>query len=213
MVRIFLVLSVFAIVLLAATLLLGLSSGDFGESVSRYSNAVAADAVAAQSHMAGLDSATKPDRVRANAEREEALQKLRTMQERFRPHKWLGIAAALVTVLVNCISVTYFVGTSRWCREVVEAYGLDPELAERSRRLKRRSFPFAFLGLMTTLAIVALGGAADPGGNFATAARWVIPHFIAAMLGIVVIAIAFFIQANAVGANYQVIQRIVAEAQ
>src|SRR5436305_10372787 len=35
-------------------------------------------------------------------------------------HKMFGLASALCVVLVNSIVVTYFVGTSRWCKEVVE---------------------------------------------------------------------------------------------
>ena len=43
-------------------------------------------------------------------------------------HRLSGVLAALLVVLVNSMAVTYFIGTGRWCREVVETYGLDPEI-------------------------------------------------------------------------------------
>lgn len=43
-------------------------------------------------------------------------------------HRLSGVLAALVVVLVNSMAVTYFVGTSRWVREVVETYGLEAVL-------------------------------------------------------------------------------------
>ena len=208
MVRIFTTLASFAVVLLAANLLLGLALGDLGESTSRY-----AIAATRYKQLQTSDSATNAEVAEADAERQRMLTSLVTMRRGFQPHIWLGVASSLVAVLVNCISVTYFIGTSRWCREVVEAYGLDWELAERSRRLKRRSFPFAVLGMLTIVGIVALGGAADPGGSAGNAARWVMPHVVAALLGVVVVAVAFYLQAKAVGANFQIIEIILAETQ
>lgn len=72
-------------------------------------------------------------------------------------HRLSGVLAALMVVLVNSMAVTYFVGTSRWVREVVETYGLDAALVDRSRRLKRRAFPFAVAGMLAVVGIVALG--------------------------------------------------------
>ena len=77
-------------------------------------------------------------------------------------HRLSGVLAALMVVLVNSMAVTYFIGTGRWCREVVESYGLDGSSSERSRRLKRSAFPFALLGMLAVVTVVALGGAADP---------------------------------------------------
>jgi hypothetical protein len=63
-------------------------------------------------------------------------------------HRLSGVLAALLVVLVNSMAVTYFIGTGRWCREVVETYGLDPAYIDRSRTLKRRAFPFALLAML-----------------------------------------------------------------
>lgn len=93
-------------------------------------------------------------------------------------HRLSGVLAALVVVLVNSMGVTYFIGTGRWCREVVEAYGLDAGFVERSRRLKRAAFPYALLGMLGVVAVVALGGAADPASGRPGTQAWVTPHLL-----------------------------------
>ena len=59
-----------------------------------------------------------------------------------------GLGSALVVVFVNSIVVTYFIGTSRWCKEVVETYSLDRGLLRRSVILKRRTFPWAVMAML-----------------------------------------------------------------
>src|SRR5947209_20581062 len=56
-------------------------------------------------------------------------------------HFTIGLAAALLTLLVHCIIFTYFLGTGRWVKEVKLAYRLpDAPLALRTRELNRRRF-------------------------------------------------------------------------
>jgi len=208
MARIFFALASFAGLLLLANVLVGFYLGDMGQSARRYEQARQA-AHELESNASPLNDAV----IAARTEKDRELQSLGDMRRNFQPHIWLGIAAALVTVLVNCISVTYFIGTSRWCREVVDAYRLREEFAQRSRRLKRRSFPFALIGLLTMVGIVALGAAADPGASLASPASWVMIHMTAALLGTVVIGVAFWFQALAVGANLEVINEIVHEVE
>jgi hypothetical protein len=93
-------------------------------------------------------------------------------------HRLSGVLAALMVVLVNSMAVTYFIGTGRWCREVVETYGLDGSYIERSRRLKRSAFPFALMGMLAVVTIVALGGAADPASGRPGTQQWVTPHLL-----------------------------------
>ncbi len=96
-------------------------------------------------------------------------------------HRLLGVAAALVVVLVNSIVVTYFIGTSRWCKEVVETYGLDAQFVRRSLTLKRRTFPWALMSMLVIVGVVALGGAADPATGRQGTEHWVVPHLIGAL--------------------------------
>ena len=93
-------------------------------------------------------------------------------------HRLSGVLAALMVVLVNSMAVTYFIGTGRWCREVVETYGLDGSYIERSRRIKRAAFPFALMGMLAVVTIVALGGAADPASGRPGTQQWVTPHLL-----------------------------------
>ncbi len=129
-------------------------------------------------------------------------------------HMLLGAASALITVLVNSITVTYFIGTSRWCKEVCETYGLSAELAERSTRLKRSTFPWALAGILSVIVIVGLGASADPSGaNWPRATHFVMPHYLAAMLGIFIVVVAFFMQISRIAENYAVIEEILREVE
>lgn len=128
-------------------------------------------------------------------------------------HRLTGTAAALAIVLVECIVVTYFIGTSRWCREVVETYRLDPAPANASAQLKRRTFPWALAGILTVIVVGALGAAGDRanGGSQMVTEPWLRGHLIAAMLGLVFVAWTYWVAWNRVLANQAVIEAILAE--
>jgi len=127
-------------------------------------------------------------------------------------HRLSGMLAALVVLLVNSISMTYFIGTGRWCREVVETYGLDAALIDRSKQLKRGAFPFAVIGMLSMVGIVALGGAADPGGGFAAGSRaWASWHLIGGIGLAAVIAWCFQAQVPALRGQHDLIGDVMNE--
>jgi hypothetical protein len=131
-------------------------------------------------------------------------------------HRLSGMFAALVVLLVNSISVTYFIGTGRWCREVVEAYGLSPELVDRSRRLKRAAFPFAVMGMLAVVVIVALGGAADPGGGLAGpggSRDWVTWHLVGGIGLAALIAWCFQAQVPPIRQQHALIDDVMTEVR
>ena len=130
-----------------------------------------------------------------------------------RVHRLSGVAAAICVVFAHSIVVTYFVGTSRWCKEVCETYRLDPQYVRRSNRLKRRTFPWAVTGMLAVVGIVALGGAADPATLRAGTADWTIFHFLGALGGIGFIAVSFFLEWQTIAANHAVIDEIVAKVK
>ena len=116
-------------------------------------------------------------------------------------HRLSGVLAALVVVLVNSMGVTYFIGTGRWCREVVEAYHLNSAFIERSKKLKKSAFPFALMGMLGVVAIVALGGAADPASGRPGTENWVTPHLLGGLGISAGIAICFLGQLTPIRAH------------
>jgi len=129
-------------------------------------------------------------------------------------HRLSGMFTALVVLLVNSVSVTYFIGTGRWCREVAETYRLAPALVERSRRLKRAAFPFAVVGMLSMVGIVALGGAADPGGGMAERSReWATWHLVGGIGLAAVIAWCFQAQLQPIRDQHDLIDEIMADVR
>ena len=205
--RIFLALAIFAVALLAANLLVGLTIGDFGEASRAYQHSF-------HQYEALTDaSAPRTELDAAKVSRDEAMFALRTQRSGFWLHIWLGIAAALMTLLVNCISFTYFIGTNRWSREVVDAFGLPEELAKRSQALKRKTFPWSIIGISLILVMASLGAACDPATLNPDAADWVEYHWGLAMVGVAVIAACFFFQVSTIGKNFELINEILQAAE
>ena len=130
-----------------------------------------------------------------------------------RAHRLTGLAAALSVVFVNSIVVTYFVGTSRWCKEVVETYRLDPSLIRESAALKHRTFPWAVCGMLTVVGMTALGAAADPATFRPDTASWAAYHLAGALVGIGFILWVYFVCWSNIEANHHLVQRIVAETR
>jgi len=128
-------------------------------------------------------------------------------------HRLSGVLAALLVVLVNSMAVTYFIGTGRWCREVVETYGLDPAYIDRSRVLKRRAFPFALLAMLAVVAIVALGGAADPASGRPGTQDWVTPHLVGALTLVAAIAWLFQLQLPNMRRQHELIEDVLGEVR
>lgn len=213
MARIFAVLALLAVALLAANFAVGLWIGDF--------NAAARDKMAAGERLARLQRQSQFVRESPAAEIEQARQdylaagqRFQTPRSRMTIHMLLGAASSLLAILVNSITITYFIGTSRWCKEVCQTYRLPAELAERSTRLKRSTFPWALAGILTLIVVVGLGAAADPSGaNSARSAAFVSIHYMAAMLGLLVVLVSYWVQISRIAANYAVIEEILAQVR
>jgi len=211
--RIFSALAVIAVLLLAANFVIGLGGGDF--------NAAAKRKREAQVRVRELERQMRSQRLRSSPEFEQAKAELKaadqeyqTPRSRMTLHMLLGSAAAMMTVLVCSISITYFIGTSRWCKEVCETYQIGGGLAERSTRLKRSTFPWSLAGILAIIAVVGLGAAADPSGaNWSQAAWFVLPHYVGAMIGLVIVIASFWMQLSRIAENYGVIEEILAEVE
>ncbi len=213
MARIYLGLAVVAMTLLIANIALGLWTGDYGEAADQM--------VAAGQALGKLDREVQRDVItKSDPKYLAAQEKFQAAVDAWQPlrsittmHMLLGIAASLVAILLNSISVTYFIGTSRWCREVVETYKLDPAFIEQSLRLKRKTFPWALASMLLIIVLVAFGALSDPGANFATHLQWRTYHFLLALLGTGFLGLAFYVQQQNVGANYRIIEQILVEVR
>lgn len=128
-------------------------------------------------------------------------------------HRLVGVAAALFIVLVESIAITYFVGTSRWCKEVTETYRLPPADLLESTRLKRRTFPLCVVGMLTVVGVSALGAASDPGTGRPGTAWWADVHLLGAFGGLALIAWTYFRAWLNIAENQRVIERIVAQVR
>ena len=133
--------------------------------------------------------------------------------ERASLHRQIGVAAAIVVILANSLAVTYFIGTSRWCKEVVASYSLDADLLRRSVALKRRTFPWAVSSMLVIVGVVALGAAADPGTGMRDTADWVLPHFLGSLAALAFLVLSFFVQGSNIRAHYEVINEIMVEVR
>ncbi|MEM9660039.1 MAG: hypothetical protein AAF961_16870 [Planctomycetota bacterium] len=128
-------------------------------------------------------------------------------------HMLLGTAAALAVVFVECVVVTYFIGTSRWCKEVTEAYRLDAKHVVASNRLKRSAFPCCVTGMLAVVGIGALGAASDPGTDLPHTEATATYHLAAALGGACLIGWTYYRSWLSIVGNQEVIQRIVAEVR
>jgi hypothetical protein len=128
-------------------------------------------------------------------------------------HTLTGVAAALAVVLVESIAVTYFIGTSRWCKEVTETYRLPSADLAESTRLKRRTFPLCVIGMLVIIGVSSLGAASDPGNGrpASVTAPWANWHLAAALAGLAIVAWTYYRVWLNMAANQEVIQRIVAQ--
>jgi hypothetical protein len=126
-------------------------------------------------------------------------------------HRLTGVAAALMVVFVESVVVTYFIGTSRWCKEVVETYQLDRAPVLASNQLKRRTFPWALAGMLGVVTVIALGGAADPASLQPNTKAWTNWHLIGAFSGIGLVAWTYLVSWNNILANHAIITGLVAQ--
>lgn len=216
--RIFSALAAVALALLVSNVLIGLSFGDYNGMTLRWL-ALTRDVREAdlREHKLRGDMDVKPVKdenlVEARAELAELDPAFKRASSWKNFHFMFGVFAGLVTLLVNAVAVTYFIGTSRWCREVVDAYGIDDSPADESVRLKRRTFPWAVTGMLTMVAIAALGAASDPTGSVPNSQNWVMVHRIVAIVGTALIGWAFWNQAHNVKTNHGLIERILADVR
>jgi hypothetical protein len=134
-----------------------------------------------------------------------------------RLHFIMGVTSALGVAFVNSLVATWFIGTGRWCREVVETYRMDGGLAAEAAQLKRRTFPWSLASMLLIVGVGALGAAADPAAalrlNPPLGLTWPTAHWISASLVLVFLAMAMFVQWTMIHRQMDVIRRVMAEVK
>ncbi|MDC0574341.1 hypothetical protein OAO39_00260 [Pirellulaceae bacterium] len=206
MARIYLVLASFAVSLLIANFGVGIWVGDLNGVAERVQRGARQYNVArGNGEQEAIDDA-RESMLSSSAE-------LTPIKKRHGIHFLLGVLSALVCVLVNGIAMTYFIGSSKWCSEVVDTYSLDLSYVHMSRTLKRRAYPWTISGVAAIVVVVAFGAAADPATQIESSASWVAPHMIVAILGTMWLSVSFLNQAGLIGAHYEVINKIVAAVE
>lgn len=124
----------------------------------------------------------------------------------FMYHFWLGLGAALVTLLVHCLVFTYFLGTGRWVKEVGIAYRLDDAgLPKETRELKRKVFPAALIAMLVTIATAAAGSGAQ-----LQEWPWQV-HAALACITLLVNGWAYSVELGTLRANARVLERVLDE--
>ena len=124
-------------------------------------------------------------------------------------HMLTGASAAIAVVFVLSIAITYFVGTSRWIKEVSETYRLDPAPLVRCTLIKRKTFPLCVVGMLTVVVVGALGAASDPGTGRPDTASMAGVHFSAVFAGLAVIGWTYYLVWRNIGKNQVVIGQVV----
>jgi hypothetical protein len=84
-------------------------------------------------------------------------------------HFLLGLTGTMTTLLVHSVVFTYFLGTTRWVKEVVAVYRMPEWVYAQAVRNKRRTFPFELWGMVLVGAVAWLGAAADTRRGFGSA--------------------------------------------
>jgi hypothetical protein len=206
--RIFVGLAAVAMLLLVANVFVGLSGGDYNAAAHAYYSQGEELKRLQNDPSAGLELAA------ATARHDELRAAAKELQPLMTRHMLLGILAALMTLLACSVSITYFVGTSRWFKEVVDTYKLDHSYVSLSQQPKRQSFRWSVIGAISILIVVGLGAASEPTwANAQHSQGYVLPHYFAALGAIVLLMISFTAQYISLAANATLIESVMSDVR
>lgn len=117
-------------------------------------------------------------------------------------HFVVALAATVLTLLVHCLVLLYFLGTGKSLQEAVDAHRLDPSILAWTREAKRLVFPLLGAATLTTVATAIVGGGADTGR---------VPPLVHGALGTLAVVLnlwAFYRQIIVMGRNSVVIAEV-----
>lgn len=73
-------------------------------------------------------------------------------------HLAAALASSLLLLFSHCWIMFYLIGTGKAIREAVTEHGLEPELIERTKEFKNRSYPWLMLAMTIVMAAFIVGG-------------------------------------------------------
>lgn len=74
-------------------------------------------------------------------------------------HVLIGLTASLLLLFAHCWVMFYLIGTGTAIKKAVTENHLDPDLAERTKAFKNRSYPWLMLAMAFIIATFVAGGA------------------------------------------------------
>lgn len=73
-------------------------------------------------------------------------------------HLTLGLASSLLLLFSHCWIMFYLIGTGKAIKEAVAEHDLEPEIVEKTKAYKNRSYPWLMLAMALTMAVFVIGG-------------------------------------------------------
>jgi hypothetical protein len=78
--------------------------------------------------------------------------------EQLSSHLLLAVLTSLLLLFSHCWILFYLIGTGKALKDAVAENGLEPEIAEETKRFKTRSNPWLMLAMMLAMATFVVGG-------------------------------------------------------
>ncbi|GAC1334324.1 MAG: hypothetical protein NVSMB14_01380 [Isosphaeraceae bacterium] len=79
-------------------------------------------------------------------------------------HLLFGLGTVLTALMTHSIVFTYFLGTTRWVKEVAEVYRMPEWVYSQARKNKSKAFPFEIWSMSLIGATAWVGAASDAKG-------------------------------------------------
>ncbi len=126
-------------------------------------------------------------------------------------HFVLGLLTALLTVLIHCIVLTYFIVTGKLVKTACEKGNLDREYMERSLRMKTRTMIMLSVALLLIVALVASGAFAALEWNRnadETGAQLAVTHFTLMIVACLLNAWVFLLEYQWISRNSALLEHV-----
>jgi hypothetical protein len=123
-------------------------------------------------------------------------------------HFVLGLFSALAVLGIHCLTITYFLGTGRWVKEVCLEYRFpDDHWPRQTRDIKRGNTPYAITAMVLTIATAAAGA----GRQHEVWPAWI--HLTLAVAAVIVNGVVWVIEYRNIRTNFRILNEVYAEVE